>query len=87
MVRALSLEGYRLEQKPDRIRVSVKKGTAPPVGAYVTFRARLTPPLEPLRPGGYDFARDLYFQGIGATGFAARRDHDSGSRRRRLACG
>ena len=47
----------------------MKKGTAPPVGAYVTFRARLSPPLEPLRPGGYDFARDLYFQGIGATGF------------------
>ena len=69
VVRALSFEGTRLEQKPDRIRVSVKKGTAPPVGAYVTFRARLNPPLEPLRPGGYDFARDLYFQGIGATGF------------------
>ena len=69
VVRALSLEGTRLEQKPDRIRVSVKKGTAPLVGAYVTFRARLSPPLEPLRPGGYDFARDLYFQGIGATGF------------------
>ena len=29
----------------------------------------MSPPLEPLRPGGYDFARDLYFQGIGATGF------------------
>ena len=69
VVRALSFEGTRLEQKPDRVRVSVKKGTAPPVGAYVTFRARLSPPLEPLRPGGYDFARDLYFQGIGATGF------------------
>lgn len=26
-------------------------------------------PLAPLRPGGYDFARDLYFQRIGATGF------------------
>lgn len=51
------------------MRVSVKKGTAPPVGAYVTFRARLTPPLAPLRPGGYDFARDLYFQRIGAVGF------------------
>jgi competence protein ComEC len=36
----------------------------------VNLRARLSPPLEPLRPGGYDFARDLYFQGIGATGFA-----------------
>jgi competence protein ComEC len=69
VVRALLLEGNRVEQKPDRVRVSVKKGTAPPVGAYVTFRARLSPPLEPLRPGGYDFARDLYFQGIGATGF------------------
>lgn len=69
VVHALSFEGTRLEQKPDRGRVSVKKGTAPPVGAYVTFRARLSPPLEPLRPGGYDFARDLYFQGIGATGF------------------
>jgi competence protein ComEC len=69
VVRALSFDGPRLEQKLDRIRVSVKKGTAPPVGAYVTFRARLSPPLEPLRPGGYDFARDLYFQGIGATGF------------------
>ena len=69
VVRALSLEGARLEQKPERVRVSVRKGTAPPVGAYVTFRARLNPPLEPLRPGGYDFARDLYFQGIGATGF------------------
>jgi len=70
VVRALSLDGARMEQKPGRVRVSVKKGTAPPVGAYVTLRARLNPPLEPLRPGGYDFARDLYFQSIGATGFA-----------------
>jgi competence protein ComEC len=69
VVRTLSFEGNRIDQKPDRIRVSVRKGLAPPVGAYVTFHARLDPPLEPLRPGGYDFARDLYFQGIGATGF------------------
>src|SRR3982074_170615 len=31
--------------------------------------ARLQPPLAPLRPGSYDFGRDLYFQGIGASGF------------------
>ena len=36
---------------------------------FVEFKARLSPPLEPLRPGGYDFARNLYFQGIGASGF------------------
>ncbi len=33
------------------------------------MRARLNPPLTPLRPGGYDFARDYYFQQLGATGF------------------
>jgi competence protein ComEC len=69
VVQAIKLEGTRLRDKPDRVRVSVRKGTAPPVGSYVSFRARLSPPLAPLRPGGYDFARDLYFQGVGATGF------------------
>src|SRR6185437_9076464 len=45
VVQTLKFEGVRLAEKPDRIRVAVKKGTAPPVGAYVTFRARLSPPL------------------------------------------
>lgn len=53
----------------ERVRLSVRKGTAPAVGSYVTLKARLLPPLRPLRPGGYDFARDMYFQGIGASGF------------------
>ena len=30
---------------------------------------RLQPPLAPLRPGSYDFGRDMFFQGIGASGF------------------
>jgi competence protein ComEC len=34
------------------------------------MKARLQPPLAPLRPGSYDFSRDLFFQGIGASGFA-----------------
>jgi competence protein ComEC len=62
------MEGRRLEQLPERVRLSVRKGTAPPVGTFVELKARLTPPLQPLRPGGYDFARDLYFQQIGASG-------------------
>ncbi len=33
------------------------------------IEARLMPPLGPQRPGSYDFGRDLYFQGIGASGF------------------
>jgi competence protein ComEC len=45
----------------------VRKGRAPPVGSFVAFTARLEPPRGPLRPGGYDFARDLYFQYIAAS--------------------
>src|SRR5436190_11940383 len=59
----------RFSEKLERVRVSVRKGTAPPVGSFIEFKARLSAPLEPLRPGGYDFARDMYFQRIGASGF------------------
>src|SRR3954462_8921264 len=69
VVRVHSIEG-RLRDAPDRVRLSVKKRMAPPVGTFVQVTARLSPPLRPLRPGGYDFSRDLYFQQIGATGFA-----------------
>ena len=67
VVRVHRIEGTR--EALERLRVSVRKGTAPPVGAFVTFKARLTPPLPPLRPGGYDFARDMFFQRLGASGF------------------
>ena len=69
VVRVERIAGPRLNEALERVRVSVRKGTAPAVGSFVEFKARLSPPLEPLRPGGYDFARDLYFQRIGASGF------------------
>jgi len=59
----------RFSGKLDRVRLSVRKGTAPDVGSFVELKARLQPPLAPLRPGSYDFSRDLFFQGIGASGF------------------
>ena len=68
-VRVDRIAGPRLNETLERIRVSVRKGSAPAVGSFVEFKARLSPPLEPLRPGGYDFARDMYFQQIGASGF------------------
>ena len=39
-------------------------------GAIIRMRARLMPPAGPALPGGYDFARRAWFQGIGATGSA-----------------
>jgi competence protein ComEC len=69
VVRMHRLDASRIADEPERVRLSVRKGTAPPVGTFVELKARLNPPLTPLRPGGYDFARDLYFQRIGASGF------------------
>src|SRR5215470_15024500 len=70
VVRVERLESRHLNDAPERVRVSVRKGQALPVGSFIEMKTRLNAPLAPLRPGGYDFARDLYFQGIGATGFA-----------------
>jgi competence protein ComEC len=69
VLRVEQMEGGRMDEKPQRVRLSVKRGTAPPAGAFVQVKAMLDPPLQPLEPGSYDFARDLFFQGIGASGF------------------
>ncbi len=59
----------RMPETPQRVRLSVRRGMAPPAGAFVELKAQLDPPLQPLKPGSYDFACDLYFQRIGASGF------------------
>ena len=38
-------------------------------GDRVEVDARLLPPPEPVEPYGYDYARDLWFRGIGAVGY------------------
>jgi competence protein ComEC len=69
VLRVASMESPRGQTKLERVRLSVRKGTAPAVGSFVELKARLQPPLAPLRPGSYDFGRDMYFAGIGASGF------------------
>jgi competence protein ComEC len=69
VLRVTQMDAPRFSGKLDRVRLSVRKGTAPDVGSFVELKARLQPPLAPLRPGSYDFSRDLFFQGIGASGF------------------
>jgi competence protein ComEC len=70
VIRVDHIEAPRLRVAPERVRLAVRKGTAPAVGEFVELKARLSPPLSPLRPGGYDFARDMYFLRIGASGYA-----------------
>jgi competence protein ComEC len=69
VLRVTQMDAPRASTKLERVRLSVRKGTAPDVGSFVALKARLQPPLAPLRPGSYDFSRDMYFQGIGASGF------------------
>jgi competence protein ComEC len=69
VLRVASMQSPRAVTTLERVRLSVRKGTAPAVGSFVELKARLQPPLAPLRPGSYDFGRDIYFQGIGASGF------------------
>ena len=70
VVRVQSIDGALAKPAPERVRVAVRKGHAPAVGSFIEFKARLSPPMQPLRPGGYDFARDMFFQRIGASGYA-----------------
>ncbi|SFG53800.1 ComEC/Rec2 family competence protein [Methylobacterium gossipiicola] len=68
VVRVESFGTLAPEARPRRVRVSFKK--APPLkpGDRIAATARLLPPPDAARPGGYDFARDAYFRGIGAVG-------------------
>lgn len=70
VIRLHSFDAARVAEKPERVRVAVRKDTAPAVGTFIELKAHLSPPLQPLRPGGYDFARGMYFQEIGASGYA-----------------
>jgi competence protein ComEC len=69
VLRVVTMESARGATRLERVRLSVKKGTAPAVGSFVELKARLLPPLGPVRPGSYDFSRDMFFSGIGASGF------------------
>ncbi len=70
VLRLHHIDGRIVGETPERVRVAVRKDTAPPVGTFVSLKAHLSPPLAPLRPGGYDFARDMYFAKLGASGYA-----------------
>lgn len=59
-----------LKRPPSRVRIT-GLSTASDVnpGDLISGRTRLSPPSGPVLPGGYDFAFQAYFEGIGAVGF------------------
>ena len=53
-----------------RIRLKLRADYGLQPGQRVQLRTSLAPPPMPLVPGGYDFSRQAWFQGIGAVGYA-----------------
>lgn len=66
-----TIKGLAREDRPQRVRLRLQ-GSNPALkaGDAITVRAMLSPPAGPALPGGYDFARAAWFQGLGAVGFA-----------------
>lgn len=64
-------DGLAPDRTPRRVRISVRTDGVDPVpGQALRVRAVLMPPPEPVAPDAYDFGRALYFQRIGAVGYA-----------------
>ncbi|MCF6198496.1 MAG: ComEC family competence protein [Hyphomicrobiaceae bacterium] len=67
----LSISRLKRHQTPARIRiVSRIKGNPLYIGSRVKLKAVLRPPPGPVRPQGFDFARQSWFAQVGAVGFA-----------------
>jgi competence protein ComEC len=64
-----AIEGMTTAQLPRRLRLSNSTSNGEPVtGNRIAFKARLSPISSPTMPGGFDYGRQLYFDGIGGTG-------------------
>jgi competence protein ComEC len=70
VLRVASAEGLPGDIAPRRVRLTTRGEPQFAAGDFIALKARLLPPAHAALPGGYDFARDAYFAGIGAVGNA-----------------
>ena len=68
VIAVASAAGMPREKVPRRVRVTTRKTPDVAAGDFVALKARLLPPSHAALPGGYDFARDAFFAGVGAVG-------------------
>jgi competence protein ComEC len=70
ILRVASAEGLPDDVVPARVRLTTRAEPGFAAGDFVALKARLLPPARAALPGGYDFARDAYFAGLGGVGSA-----------------
>ena len=68
VIGVVSAEGMPMNKVPRRVRVTTRNTPDVAAGDYVELKARLLPPSRAALPGGYNFARDAFFAGVGAVG-------------------
>src|ERR1700761_3382768 len=68
VIGVVNADGMQQEKVPRRVRVTPRSTPDVAAGDYVELKARLLPPSRAALPGGYDFARDAFFAGVGAVG-------------------
>jgi competence protein ComEC len=68
VVAVVNADGMPRDKAPRRVRVTTRKTPDIAAGDFVAMKARLLPPSHAALPGGYDFARDAFFAGVGAVG-------------------
>ena len=68
VIGVVNADGMPQEKVPRRVRVTTRNTPDVAAGDYVELKARLLPPSRAASPGGYDFARDAFFAGVGAVG-------------------
>jgi predicted membrane metal-binding protein len=81
IVRLESAAGLDASQRPKKLRITAPAQKELRVGHFVEGQARLFPLLTPVMPGGYDFARAQWLEGIGAGGHARTAFHIRDDRR------
>ncbi len=67
-IRVETLGDLPQDRRPVLVRASLRSASGIRPGDHITATARLLPPPQAARPGGYDFAREAFFQQIGAVG-------------------
>jgi len=73
-LRVIAISDLKAEARPYRVRITTSAKSATAVtGEAVSVRATLSPPPEPVEPGGFDFGRRAWFERLGATGYATGR--------------
>ncbi|MFH1803427.1 MAG: ComEC/Rec2 family competence protein [Pseudomonadota bacterium] len=71
----IMIEGMEPENQPRKVRISMPGTPDFGAGDVITVSGRLFPLRPPAVPGDPDFARRLYLDGIGATGFVFGRNY------------